>query len=115
MGGQVTVATHWADGGVGTEELANMVVSAAEDKCFKKHNYVYSDDIGLWGKIEAVATKIYGAAGITADKKIRDQIKMLSKSYPSYPICIAKTQMSFSTDPLLKGDTQEKIIKMLQN
>ncbi len=103
LGGQVTVATHWADGGVGTEELANMVVSAAEDKCFKKHNYVYSDDIGLWGKIEAVATKIYGAAGITADKKIRDQIKMLSKSYPSYPICIAKTQMSFSTDPLLKG------------
>ena len=59
--------------------------------------------IALWEKIEAIAQKIYGAAGITADKKIREQIKELSKSYPSYPVCIAKTQMSFSTDPLLKG------------
>ena len=103
LGGQVTVATHWANGGAGTEELANMVVAASENQESSCHKYVYPDEIGLWDKIEAVAQKIYGAAGVTADKKIRDQIKELSKTYPSYPICIAKTQMSFSTDPLLKG------------
>ncbi len=103
LGGQVTVATHWAHGGAGTEELANMVVAASENKEFSGHKYVYPDEMGLWEKIEAIAQKIYGAAGITADKKIREQIKEMSKNYPSYPVCIAKTQMSFSTDPLLKG------------
>ncbi|MDD2769019.1 MAG: formate--tetrahydrofolate ligase, partial [Methylococcus sp.] len=67
------------------------------------HSFVYGDDIPLWNKIEAIATKIYGAAGIGADAKVKAQLEAWNADYGHYPVCMAKTQMSFSTDPNAKG------------
>jgi formate--tetrahydrofolate ligase len=99
----VIVARHWAEGGKGAEELARAVVSMIETTP-SDFRFVYEDSIPLWDKIKTVATKIYGASDITADTKIRAQIKKLQdEGYGHYPICIAKTQYSFSTDPALRG------------
>jgi formate--tetrahydrofolate ligase len=66
--------------------------------------FTYEDEMPLWGKIEAIAKKLYGAGEVTADVKIRKQIKKLEDGgYGHYPVCIAKTQYSFSTDPELRG------------
>jgi formate--tetrahydrofolate ligase len=102
LGVKVVVARHWADGGAGAEDLAREV-SAILDEAPGKHTYVYEDDAPLWDKIEAVATRVYGAAGITADPKVKAQLAEWSEKYPSYPVCMAKTQMSFSTDATLRG------------
>ena len=101
LGAKVVVARHWAEGGAGAAELAEAVVTLAEGGA--KHRYVYESSDPLWDKINAVATKIYGAAGINAPATVRDQITELSSRYPDFPVCIAKTQMSFSTDPTLRG------------
>ena len=95
---------HWAKGGDGTRELANHVVELC--KKAKKENFklLYSDDINLWQKIEIIAKEIYGASEVVADTKIREQLKKIQeKGFGKLPICIAKTQYSFSTDPNLKG------------
>jgi formate--tetrahydrofolate ligase len=69
-----------------------------------KATFVYDESLPLWDKMKAIATKIYGAADISADSKVRAQIKQLQESgYGHYPVCVAKTQYSFSTDPSLKG------------
>ena len=99
----LVVARHWADGGKGAEELARVVVRLIEttpaDVCF-----VYEDEDTLWQKAEAVAKKIYGAIEVTADTKVRAQLRRLQEQgYGRYPVCIAKTQYSFSTDPQLRG------------
>ncbi len=102
LGAKVVVARHWADGGKGAAELARMVV----DMCEQPNNFkfVYEDSATIWDKMKAVATKIYGAADITADSKVRGQIKRLQdEGYGHYPICVAKTQYSYSTDPQLRG------------
>ena len=102
LGAKVVVARHWADGGKGAAELARMVV----DMCEQPNNFkfVYEDSATIWYKMKAVATKIYGAADITADSKVRGQIKRLQEEgYGHYPICVAKTQYSYSTDPQLRG------------
>ena len=102
LGAKVVVARHWADGGKGAAELARMVV----DMCEQPNNFkfVYEDSATIWDKMKAVATKIYGAADITADSKVRGQIKRLQEEgYGHYPICVAKTQYSYSTDPQLRG------------
>ena len=101
LGAQVVVAKHWAEGGAGAAELAEAVVLQADKGT--RHRYVYESSDSLWEKIEAVATKIYGAAGINAPHKVREQIIDLGARYPDFPVCIAKTQMSFSTDPSLRG------------
>jgi len=99
----VVLATHWADGGKGAEEVARTVVDLIE-KTPSDFKFVYEDELPLWDKMKAIATKIYGAAEITADSKIRAQIKKLQEDgYGHYPICVAKTQYSFSADPLLRG------------
>jgi formate--tetrahydrofolate ligase len=101
----VLVARHWAEGGKGAEEVARAVVDIIE-KGTQKNNFsfVYEDNIPLLDKVRAVATKIYGAADISADAKVKAQIKKLEEDgYGHYPVCIAKTQMSFSTDPTAKG------------
>ena len=95
---------HWAKGGAGTKELANHVVELC--KKAKKENFklLYSDDINLWKKIEIIAQEMYGASEVVADTKIRDQLKkMQDGGFGKLPICVAKTQYSFSTDPNLKG------------
>ena len=101
LGAKVVVAKHWAEGGAGAIELADAVVTLAEQGV--THRYVYESDASLWDKITAVATKVYGAAGISAPAKVREQIADLGSRYADFPVCIAKTQMSFSTDPTLRG------------
>ncbi len=99
----VISARHWADGGAGAEAVARAVVEIAE-KQTGGPKFVYEDDLPLWDKMKAVATKIYGAADISADAKVRAQIKRLQdEGYGHYPICVAKTQYSFSTDPQMRG------------
>ena len=102
MGARVVISKHWADGGAGAEDLAKAVVEIVDGHS-GKHKYVYEDNVSLWEKIEAIATKIYGASGITAPQNVRAQIDKLNENYGSYPVCIAKTQMSFSADPSLRG------------
>ncbi len=102
LGGVAVVAKHWANGGAGAEELARTVADAIEQKP-GTHRYVYEDTDSLWSKINAIATKIYGASGISASTRVRAEIKKLNKQYGDFPVCIAKTQMSFSTDPSLIG------------
>ena len=101
-GAQVVVAKHWAEGGAGAVELANAVVALCEQP--NQFQFVYPETATLWEKAQTVAQKIYGAQGILADAKIRGQIdKLQEQGYGHYPICIAKTQYSFSTDPKLLG------------
>ncbi len=102
LGCKVVIAKHWADGGKGATEVANIVVDLCEQK--SNFKFVYEDDMPLWDKMKTIATKIYGASDITADSKIRTQIKRLQDGgYGHYPVCVAKTQYSFSTDPQLRG------------
>ncbi|MGH3089641.1 MAG: formate--tetrahydrofolate ligase [Rubrobacteraceae bacterium] len=102
-GAQVVLANHWAKGGVGAEDLARAVVEMTENvpADFK---FVYENSDTLWNKVTAIATRIYGASEVVADTKVRDQIRKLqADGYGDYPVCVAKTQYSFSTDPSLKG------------
>ena len=109
MGAKVVVAKHWADGGKGAIDLAHMVV----DMCEQPNNFkfVYDENMPLWEKMKAITSKIYGASDITADAKIRGQIKRLQEDgYGHYPICVAKTQYSFSTDPQLRGAPSNHVV-----
>jgi formate--tetrahydrofolate ligase len=109
MGAKVVVAKHWADGGKGAVDLANIVV----DMCEQPNNFkfVYEENMPLWDKMKTIASKIYGAADITADAKVRGQIKRLQDDgYGHYPICVAKTQYSFSTDPQLRGAPSNHVV-----
>ena len=102
LGGVAVVAKHWADGGAGAEQLARTVANVVDTRP-GKHTYVYEESSSLWEKMEAIATKIYGAAGINANAKVRAEIEKLNTQYGDFPVCIAKTQMSFSTDPSAIG------------
>lgn len=102
-GARVVLSNHWAKGSLGAEELAHAVVDTVENVP-AKFKFVYDDDDSLWEKVTKIATKIYGASEVVADTKVRDRIKKLqADGYGKYPVCIAKTQYSFSTDPSLKG------------
>jgi formate--tetrahydrofolate ligase len=99
----VVVARHWAQGGAGAEDLARTVVEVIA-KGKSGFRFVYEDSATLWDKVKAVATRIYGAADITADAKVKAQIqKLQDDGYGHYPVCIAKTQYSFSTDASARG------------
>ena len=99
----VVVARHWAEGGAGAEALAREVVRIAEGTP-ADFRFVYDDESTLWQKAEAVATKIYGAAEVVADARVRDRLQELQDAgYGHFPICIAKTPYSFSTDPVRRG------------
>ena len=102
LGAEVIECTHWADGGAGTEQLAKTVVSIIE-KGKSKFKVLYPDSMSLWEKTRTIAQKIYGADDIIADDKVRKQYADLQNRYPNFPICMAKTQYSFSTDPALMG------------
>ncbi len=101
LGSKAVLCNHWAQGGAGAEDLAREVLAMVEQP--SDFRFLYEDDLPLWDKIETIATKIYGAAGIEADAKVKAQLQSLSQDYPHYPVCIAKTQYSFSTDPNLLG------------
>jgi formate--tetrahydrofolate ligase len=102
LGAEVIECTHWADGGAGTEQLAKTVVGIIE-KGKSKFKVLYPDNMSLWEKTRTIAQKIYGADDIIADDKVRKQYADLQNRYPNFPICMAKTQYSFSTDPGLMG------------
>ena len=100
---------HWADGGAGATDLAEHVASVAESgEADLKH--LYSSETTLWEKMRTIATEIYGADDIIADQKIKSQFDELQKDYGSYPICVAKTQYSFSTDPNLRGAPKGHVV-----
>ena len=102
LGVEVVLAKHWAQGGAGAADLAHAVVKLCEQPNHFK--FLYRDSDSLWDKVQAIATKTYGAASITADAKVRAQIAQLqSDGYGELPVCIAKTQYSFSTDAKLRG------------
>jgi formate--tetrahydrofolate ligase len=102
-GSEAIVARHWADGSAGITELATRVAEIA-DKDMAQFHPLYPDEMGLFQKIETIAKRIYRADEVLADKKIRDQLKAWEAAgYGNLPICMAKTQYSFSTDPSLRG------------
>ena len=95
--------THWADGGAGAEDLAEQVVKLCDSNA-AQFRTLYNDDDSLWEKTATIAREIYGAEDIIADKKVRAQFAQFEREgYGRYPICMAKTQYSFSTDPNLLG------------
>jgi len=97
------LCTHWSNGGEGTKELANYVVELCEKKK-NKFKFLYENSAPLFKKIETIAKEIYYASEVVADTKVRDQLKNFQENgYGELPICVAKTQFSFSTDPSLKG------------
>ncbi|NOQ15946.1 MAG: formate--tetrahydrofolate ligase [Methyloprofundus sp.] len=102
LGSKCIVSKHWAEGGAGAEDLATEVLNVVDNR-EPGFSYVYDEDLPLWEKMEAIATKLYGAANITASPKVKGEIKALQEQYGKFPICMAKTQMSFSTNPMEKG------------
>jgi formate--tetrahydrofolate ligase len=111
LGVDAVMADHWAAGGAGAAEVAHAVVRTIESKPVKNFKFLYQDDVPLWEKIRTIAQQIYGARDIIADKKIRDQIAELQGAgFGHYPICVAKTQYSFSTDPNLKGAPSDHVV-----
>ena len=102
LGVRIVLATHWADGGKGAADLAQAVVELCDSP--STVTFVYPDEAPLWDKVNAVAKRIYGASEVTADSKVRTKIKELQEGgYGHFPICVAKTQYSFSTDAALRG------------
>ena len=111
MGVPVVLATHWGEGGKGAAELAKIVVDLCEKPSEVK--FVYEDADTLWDKINKVAKKIYRASEVTADSKVRAQIKKLQEDgYGHYPVCVAKTQYSFSTDAQLRGAPENHTVNV---
>jgi formate--tetrahydrofolate ligase len=102
LGATIVLANHWAEGGEGARELAEAVVKACEDPT--PLTFVYPDDVTLEEKVKAIATKIYGAASVNFEAKAKKRLEELQTGgYGHFPVCIAKTQYSFSTDANLKG------------
>jgi formate--tetrahydrofolate ligase len=111
LGVKVVLATHWADGGKGAAELARMVVGMCEKK--PALTFVYEEQDSLWDKVNKIAKKVYRAAEVTADAKVRNQIRKLQdEGYGHYPVCVAKTQYSFSTDAQLRGAPENHVINV---
>jgi formate--tetrahydrofolate ligase len=102
LGAKCVVSKHWANGGEGAEDLAKAVVEIVDNR-EPEFKFVYDENLSLWEKIEAIATKLYGAGNATASAKVKSQLAAWNVDYGTFPICIAKTQMSFSTNPALKG------------
>ncbi len=110
LGAEAILCRHWAEGSAGIEELAYKVVELAESG--QAHfRPLYPDDLPLFEKIETVASKIYHAGEVTADKAIRDQLHSWEEQgYGNLPVCMAKTQYSFSTDPNLRGAPEGHVV-----
>jgi formate--tetrahydrofolate ligase len=102
--------THWAEGGKGAEALATHVADLA-DKGTTQFTPIYPDDMPLWEKVGTIAREIYRADDIVADKSVRDQFRSFeAQGYGKFPVCMAKTQYSFSTDPNLKGAPSHHVV-----
>jgi len=112
LGAPLVLARHWAQGGAGATDVARKVVEIiGEGK--SNFRFVYEEQQTLWDKVKTIATKIYGAADISADAKVRTQIdKLQADGYGHYPVCIAKTQYSFSTDAAARGAPSGHILNI---
>jgi len=107
----VVLATHWGDGGKGAAELARIVVGLCEQP--SKPTFVYEDADPLWEKIRKIAQKVYRAADVSADAKVRSQIKKLQDDgYGHYPVCVAKTQSSFTTNAATRGAPDGHVVNV---
>ncbi len=100
-GAKVLLCSHWADGGKGTEALAHEVVKMCEQPSTFK--FLYDDDMTLWNKVNTIAKEIYRASEVTADPAVRKQFDEYQERYGNFPVCMAKTQSSFTTDPTKMG------------
>ena len=109
LGSQAIVCKHWANGGEGASDLAHEVVNtlAQSQSRFK---FLYQDDISLIEKLNTIATRIYGAQSVELSETALTKLAVLEKQYASFPICIAKTQYSFSSDPALRGAPTRHIL-----
>jgi len=111
LGVPFVMANHWAEGGKGAAELAKIVVGLCDQP--SKPAFVYEDADSLWDKINKIAKKVYRASEVTADAKVRGQIKKLQDDgYGHYPVCVAKTQYSFSTDAALRAAPSNHVINV---
>ena len=111
LGVKVVTAKHFAEGSAGATELAHEVVRLTEQPNYFTH--LYPDELSLWDKMKKVATELYGASDITADAKVRTAIRNLQENgYGHYPVCVAKTQYSFSTDPKLRGAPSNHVVNI---
>jgi len=109
LGTEAFECNHWAEGGAGIEKLAHAVVGL----CDKPNNFapLYPEEMPLWEKVKTIATSLYGASDIIADKVVRDRFQEFEKmGFGKYPVCMAKTQYSFSTDPNLKGAPSNHVV-----
>ena len=110
---KVSLCKHWSEGGEGTKELANQVVDICKKNNKKNFKYLYDDEKSIVEKIETIAKEIYGASGIEIDETAKNQIKTIElQGFKKFPICIAKTQYSFSTDPKLKGAPSGHVLQI---
>jgi formate--tetrahydrofolate ligase len=111
LGVKVVLATHWSDGGKGAAELAHIVVGLCEQPADIR--FVYDENETLWDKINLIAKRVYRASEVTCDAKVRAQIRKLQDDgYGHYPVCVAKTQYSFSTDSTLRGAPEHHVITL---
>ena len=111
LGVKVVTAKHFAESSAGATELAHEVVRLTEQPNYFTH--LYPDELSLWDKMKKVATELYGASDITADAKVRTAIRTLQENgYGHYPVCVAKTQYSFSTDPKLRGAPSNHVVNI---
>ena len=112
LGVEAILCTHWANGSKGISALARKVVELSESSN-QQFRHLYEDSIPLWEKVNTIAKSIYGASEIVADKIVREQFKSFeSAGYGNFPICMAKTQYSFSTDPNLKGAPSGHVVQI---
>jgi formate--tetrahydrofolate ligase len=108
----VVNSTHWANGGQGAEALARTVVETIERES-RPLSFLYKNELPLWEKMKTIATQIYGAADIRADKSVMDRIAFLeAEGYGQLPVCVAKTQYSFSTNPKLRGAPKDHMVEV---
>ncbi len=113
LGVKASLCKHWADGGNGAKDLATNVVDLCEKSKKEKFKQLYSDETPILEKIEKIAKNIYKAKSVEVDDKIKEQIKNIEQSgFKKFPVCIAKTQYSFSTDPKLKGAPSDHILQV---
>jgi formate--tetrahydrofolate ligase len=112
LGVEAIICTHWENGSKGISELAHKVVELS-DSGTQSFKQLYEDSTPLWDKVDTIAKSIYGASEIVADKVVREQFKSFENAgYGSFPICMAKTQYSFSTDPNLKGAPSGHVVQV---
>ena len=111
-GTPIVVSKHWSQGGKGAEELAQAVIDMI-DTTPSNFRFVYDENLSIWDKMKTLAVKLYGAKDIVADSKVKDQIRKLEEDgYGKYPLCVAKTQYSFSTDRALRGAPTDHLVNI---